>query len=155
MRWEPPVTLILRRAARDAVLAGVPVEKGANMALLIGAANRDERKYTDPDRYDMFREQRQHVGFGFGLIHGFGFASALMDLGLPNGALALSLAGFNLGVETGQVAIVAAFLPLAYLARRTGFYRAVVLKGGSWFIAALASLWFLERSLNVRFLPIH
>jgi hypothetical protein len=95
------------------------------------------------------------VGFGFGLIHGFGFASALMDLGLPKGALALSLAGFNLGVETGQVAIVAAFLPLAYLARCTWFYRAVVLKGGSWFIAALASLWFLERSLNVRFLPIH
>ena len=78
-----------------------------------------------------------------------------MDLGLPKGALALSLAGFNLGVETGQIAIVAAFLPLAYLARHTLFYRAVVLKGGSWFIAALASLWFLERSLNVRFLPIH
>ena len=74
---------------------------------------------------------------------------------MPKGALALSLAGFNVGVETGQVAIVAAFLPLAYLARRTWFYRTAVLKGGSWFIAALASLWFLERSLNVRFLPVH
>jgi hypothetical protein len=105
--------------------------------------------------YPIVDGMRWIVGFGFGLIHGFGFASALMDLGLPSGALALSLAGFNLGVETGQAVIVAAFLPLAYLARGTRFYRAVVLTGGSWFIAVLASMWFLERSLNVRFLPIH
>ena len=105
--------------------------------------------------YPVIRGKRWMAGFGFGLIHGFGFASALTDLGLPKGALALSLAGFNLGVETGQVAIVAAFLPLAYLARCTWFYRIVVLEGGSLSIAALASLWFLERSLNLRFLPVH
>jgi hypothetical protein len=105
--------------------------------------------------YPVVDGRRWIVGFGFGLIHGFGFANTLMDLGLPKGALALSLAGFNVGVETGQVAIAAAFLPLAYLGRRTWFYRTVVLKGGSLFIATVASLWFLERSLNVRFLPIH
>ena len=92
---------------------------------------------------------------GFGLIHGFGFASALMDLGLPEGALALSLAGFNLGVETGQLAIVGAFLPLAYLARGAWFYTVLVLGGGSWFIALVATLWLLERSLNLSFLPVH
>ncbi len=79
VRWEPPVTVILRRAARDTELAGVPIEAGADIALLIGAANRDERKYTDPDRYDMFREQRQHVGFGFGVHVCLGMHLARME----------------------------------------------------------------------------
>jgi cytochrome P450 len=79
VRWEPPVTVILRRAARDTELAGVPIEAGADVALLIGAANRDERKYTDPDRYDMFREQRQHVGFGFGVHVCLGMHLARME----------------------------------------------------------------------------
>jgi HupE / UreJ protein len=59
------------------------------------------------------------AAFAFGLIHSFGFAGALQDLGLPAGSLALSLAGFNIGVELGQLAIVAAFLPLAFAARAT------------------------------------
>ncbi len=79
VRWEPPVTVILRRATRDAVLAGVSIEEGADIALLIGAANRDERKYPDPDRYDMFREQRQHVGFGFGVHVCLGMHLARME----------------------------------------------------------------------------
>jgi hypothetical protein len=54
------------------------------------------------------------AAFAFGLLHGFGFAGALQDLGLPTSGLALSLAGFNIGVELGQLAIVAAFLPFAY-----------------------------------------
>ena len=60
------------------------------------------------------------AAFAFGLIHGFGFASVLADLGLPRGPLALALVGFNLGVELGQLAIVAAFLPLAFALRATG-----------------------------------
>jgi cytochrome P450 len=79
LRWEPPVTVILRRAARDAELAGVRIEEGADMALMIGAANRDERKYPDPDRYDMFRELRQNVGFGFGVHVCLGMHLARME----------------------------------------------------------------------------
>jgi cytochrome P450 len=79
VRWEPPVTLILRRVTRDTELAGVPIHAGADVALMIGAANRDERKYTDPDRYDMFREQRQHVGFGFGVHVCLGMHLARME----------------------------------------------------------------------------
>jgi cytochrome P450 len=79
VRWEPPVTLILRRAARDTELAGVKIDEGADIALMIGAANRDERKYTEPDRYDMFREQRQHVGFGFGVHVCLGMHLARME----------------------------------------------------------------------------
>jgi len=79
LRWEPPVTLILRRATRATELAGVPIDEGADIALMIGAANRDERKYADPDRYDMFREQRQHVGFGFGVHVCLGMHLARME----------------------------------------------------------------------------
>ena len=79
VRWEPPVTVILRRAARNTVLAGVAIDKGADVALMIGAANRDERKYAEPDRYDMFRSQRQHVGFGFGVHVCLGMHLARME----------------------------------------------------------------------------
>jgi HupE / UreJ protein len=90
------------------------------------------------------------VAFGFGLVHGFGFASVLADLGLPREALALALVGFNLGVEVGQLAIVLAFLPLAFALRRTRFYRRWVMVGGSLVIAALAATWFVERAFATK-----
>jgi len=90
------------------------------------------------------------AAFGFRLIHGFGFASALTDLGLPTGSLALSLFGFNAGVELGQLFIVCAFLPLAYALRATWAYRRIVLAGGSMAIAAIAGVWLVERMLNLQ-----
>ena len=103
--------------------------------------------------WPVFHGRRWMVAFAFGLIHGFGFASVLADLGLPQGALALALLGFNLGVELGQLAIVAAFLPTAYLLRHSVLYRRVVLLGGSLLIAALAALWFVERAFDLKLLP--
>jgi cytochrome P450 len=79
LRWEPPVSVILRRATKDTMLAGVHIEKGADIALLLGAANRDERKYKDHDSFDMFREVRQHVGFGFGVHVCLGMHLARME----------------------------------------------------------------------------
>jgi cytochrome P450 len=79
LRWEPPVTVILRRATRDTELAGVAIDEGADVALLLGAANRDERKYPDPDRFDLFRTMRQHVGFGFGVHVCLGMHLARME----------------------------------------------------------------------------
>ncbi|MEP7207984.1 MAG: HupE/UreJ family protein [Casimicrobiaceae bacterium] len=94
-------------------------------------------------------EARWIAAFAFGLVHGFGFAGALQDLGLPSGALALSLAGFNIGVELGQLVIVAVFLPLAYRVRSTLLYRRVALVGGSAAIAAVAAVWLAERALDM------
>jgi len=79
VRWEPPVTVILRRATRQTELAGVTIDEGADVALLLGAANRDERKYDQPDRFDMFRDVRQHVGFGFGVHVCLGMHLARME----------------------------------------------------------------------------
>jgi hypothetical protein len=94
------------------------------------------------------------AAFGFGLLHGFGFAGALQELGLPSASLALSLAGFNAGVEVGQLAIVAAFLPLAYAFRGRRGYARYVLGGGSAAIASLAVAWFVERAFDVPLLPV-
>jgi HupE / UreJ protein len=93
------------------------------------------------------------AAFAFGLIHGFGFAGALRDLGLPSGSLALSLFGFNVGVELGQLAIVAVFLPAAFSLRGTWTYRRIVLAGASALIAAIAGVWLVERAFNVAILP--
>ena len=105
--------------------------------------------------FPIIRGSRWIVAFCFGLVHGFGFASVLTDLGLSKGVLGVALVGFNLGVEAGQIAIVAAFLPLAYLVRRTWLYRRVVLVGGSGAIATVATLWFVERAFDLGFLPVH
>jgi hypothetical protein len=74
----------------------------------------------------------------------------LTDLGLPRGLLVLALLGFNAGVETGQLAIVAVFLPLAFLLRGTWFYRRAALVGGSLAIALIAGAWLLERAFDVK-----
>lgn len=92
---------------------------------------------------------RWQIAFAFGLIHGFGFAGALRELGLDEEALARSLLGFNLGVELGQLGIVALVMPLAWWVRDTRFYRGVVLAGGSAVIAAVATVWFVERAFDL------
>jgi hypothetical protein len=96
----------------------------------------------------IFSERRWPMAFGFGLLHGFGFASVLADAQLPRQALLVSLLGFNAGVETGQIALVAAFLPLAYALRRSWLYRNVALPAGSLGIAALAAVWLVERAFG-------
>src|SRR5579864_1089380 len=66
LRWEPPLLNISRMAAEDLELGGVHVPKGAFIALSLGAANRDPRRYPDPDAFDIFRDPRQHISFGNG-----------------------------------------------------------------------------------------
>lgn len=93
--------------------------------------------------------RRWAVAFGFGLIHGFGFASVLAELEMPRGSLALALAGFNLGVEAGQLAVVVLFLPVIVLLRRYGFYRAIVVSAVSWGIAAIGLIWLVMRAFDL------
>jgi hypothetical protein len=104
--------------------------------------------------YPMMISRRWVVAFGFGLIHGFGFAAVLTDLGLPQDSLLLSLVSFNVGVELGQLAIVAAFLPLAYLIRHSWSYPRLVLTGGSLAVIAIALVWFTERAFDLQLLPL-
>jgi hypothetical protein len=91
-------------------------------------------------------EGRWRIAFAFGLLHGFGFASVLAEMGLPQGARLVSLVAFNLGVEAGQLAVVLAVMPAAYLVRSTVFYRRGVMPWGSSAIAALALVWLVQRA---------
>jgi hypothetical protein len=101
----------------------------------------------------LFRGRRPVAAFVFGLVHGFGFAGVLADLGLPQGALVLSLAGFNVGVEIGQLAIVAVFLPLAFLLRRSWFYRQLMTTGSA-VIVLIATVWLVERAFDLKLMPV-
>ena len=100
--------------------------------------------------YPVIQARLWIVTFGFGLIHGLGFASVLLDLDVPGTSLFVALGGFNLGVEMGQIAIVGLLFPLSFLLRRTWSYQHLILRYGSVFIALVASIWLLERSLNLQ-----
>lgn len=93
-------------------------------------------------------EGRWRIAFAFGLLHGFGFASVLADMGLPPGARVVSLVAFNLGVELGQLAVVLAVMPLAYAVRASTFYRRTVMQWGSSAIAGLALVWLVQRAVG-------
>ncbi len=103
--------------------------------------------------FPIFHGRRWMVAFAFGLIHGFGFANVLTELGLPQSTLLIALVGFNLGVEVGQVAIVAVFLPIAFWLRDTWAYRKLVLVAGSLLIALIAAAWMVERVFGMKFMP--
>jgi len=133
------ITLTLA-ALSIVVLPSRLVESGIALSVVLAALN---------NLHPMVANGRWIAAFGFGLLHGFGFAGALHDLGLPAGSLALSLFGFNLGVEAGQLAIVVVFLPLAFLLRSTWAYRRMLFAGGSVAIAAIASVWLVERAFDV------
>jgi len=82
----------------------------------------------------------------FGLVHGFGFASALGELGLQGAAIARALVGFNLGIEIGQLLFVAVFMPTLILLRR-GRGELVVPRVASLVVAVIGAYWFVQRVL--------
>lgn len=85
------------------------------------------------------------LAFAFGLVHGFGFSSVLVELGLPRERLVLALLSFNVGIELGQLAFTAVVLgPIAWAARHRS-YKPIVVRGGSIAIAAIAAVWLVER----------
>jgi hydrogenase/urease accessory protein HupE len=88
------------------------------------------------------------VAFCFGLLHGFGFAGALTAVGLPPDDVALALAAFNLGVELGQIAFIAAVLAAMAMARRMGLSAGLARHArpaAAWAIGILAAFWLFER----------
>ncbi len=89
------------------------------------------------------------VAFGFGLIHGFGFAGALREIGLPEGDVPTALLTFNLGVEAGQLVIIALCLTALALLRRFArpAFRPATL-AASYAIGITASFWFIQRLLG-------
>jgi len=94
----------------------------------------------------LLKGPRWRLVFVFGLIHGFGFASALQDLGLSGKALILPLLGFNIGVELGQVALLLVVFPITFLLRKQAAYANWIVKPASLAIVLLALVWVIERA---------
>lgn len=91
---------------------------------------------------------RPFVVFGFGLMHGMGFAGALMSLGVPRNAFATALVTFNGGVELGQLAVISlAFLAVGWWRRRTWYRRAIVIPASA-LIAAIGLFWTIDRLIH-------
>ena len=116
------------------------VESGIALSVIVAAFN---------NVYPVVTRRAWVVAFAFGFIHGLGFASALAGLRLPPAAMAASLGGFNVGVELGQESVVLPLIAVAYLLRKTRFYRVGVMRVGSWIIIAIAGLWLYQRVFDV------
>jgi cytochrome P450 len=80
VRWEPPLLTITRVATRDTELAGVPIPAGSSVMPMLGAANRQDDRYPDPDRFDIFRPARAHIGFGHGVHVCLGMHLARLEM---------------------------------------------------------------------------
>jgi hypothetical protein len=104
---------------------------------------------------NFFLKEASHrwiLAFGFGLVHGFGFANVLRELGLPARGLVSSLLSFNVGVEVGQLCIVAVLFPGVLWITQKGYSR-VVVPVVSFAILACGLGWFVERAFGLSFMP--
>lgn len=79
LRYESPVQVIFRQTAHEVELEGGKIPAGATVFLLLGSANRDERKFPDPDRFDVTRNPQDHVGFGYGIHYCLGAPLARLE----------------------------------------------------------------------------
>lgn len=95
----------------------------------------------------IFKGKEWTIAFGFGLFHGFGFASVLADIGLSGEYLGWSLLGFNIGVEIGQLAIILAIFPVLYFLRKAKIYN-YLLVFGSVILIFISLYWFVERAFD-------
>lgn len=79
LRWEPPLTGILRKTSTDTVLAGQAIPGGSQLSVCLGAANRDPARWENPERFDIHRRPQQHMAFGFGVHTCLGIHLARME----------------------------------------------------------------------------
>jgi cytochrome P450 len=92
LRFDPPIQTVVRSATSHVDAAGTTIPAGSTVAVLIGSANRDERRFADPDRFDVAREQRGHLAFGFGEHFCLGSALARLEARVALEALVPELA---------------------------------------------------------------
>lgn len=136
-------SITLALAVLDLVaLSQGPVEAVIALSILLLA----HEIARDPERQGLMARRPWQLAFVFGLLHGFGFAGALAEIGLPDENLALALLFFNLGIEAGQLGVIACVLVLFVLAKRgierlPGAIRAAPLYA----LGAVSSFWTLDR----------
>jgi cytochrome P450 len=80
VRWEPPLLTITRVSTRDTVLGGVDIPAGCSVMPMLGAANRQDDRYADPNRFDVFREARANIAWGHGVHVCLGMHLARLEM---------------------------------------------------------------------------
>jgi cytochrome P450 len=105
LRWEAPLLMIMRTATRDTEVCGVPVPGGAVMIINLGSANHDEGRWPEPERFDIFREQRPHLAFASGPHMCLGMHLARMETRVVLERLFDRLADLRLDPEAEPPAI--------------------------------------------------
>jgi cytochrome P450 len=105
LRWEPPLTMTARTCVSDTVLDGVPVPAGASVTACIGAANHDDMRWEDPDRFDIWRAPKQHLAFAYGPHMCLGMHLARMETSCLLHALADRLPNLRLDPDADDVHI--------------------------------------------------
>jgi hypothetical protein len=137
------ITLILA-ALKIVTLPTRLIESGIALTILYVAIENIVRKHPT---------HRWRLTFAFGLIHGFGFANVLAELGLPTSGTVRCLLSFNVGVELGQLAIVLLALPLVLLLDRSRYASQTKLAISA-LIALFGLAWFIERAFKLGFMPV-
>jgi cytochrome P450 len=95
LRYDAPIQLVFRTVTRDTEIAGTPIPEGAWVAPILGSANRDERRFEDPDHFDVGRNPQGHLGFGFGKHFCLGASLARLEARAALEALTPRLAGLR------------------------------------------------------------
>jgi hypothetical protein len=124
-----------------------PVEAVIALSILFLAR---ELMLPEDERSGIMRIRPWLMAFTFGLLHGFGFAGALADIGLPRDDLALSLLLFNLGIEIGQLLVIAVMLTVGWLARRLNTLQAPAWQQAFTVVMGIAAaFWTIDRTWAV------
>lgn len=124
---------------------GPPVEAAIAFSIVLVAAEIVRLRNGQPSLTARFPWV---IAFCFGLLHGFGFAGALSEIGLPRGDVPLALLAFNLGVELGQLAFIGAVLAVTAIVRKVRMADGVrhrALRLAPYVVGSLAAFWFVER----------
>ena len=137
------ITLALA-ATRTLLLPAAFIEPAIAVTIVLAAID---------NLWPIFRGRRGAVTFLFGLIHGFGFADVLAELSLPPWDFALALLKFNVGLELGQLAIVAVAVGTLFAVRKRSVYPVLAIRGGSLLACAIGAAWLVERTADVWLLP--
>jgi hydrogenase/urease accessory protein HupE len=126
-----------------------PVEAIIALSILF-LASELARRSTAGGADDLTRRFPWLVAFAFGLLHGFGFAGALSEVGMPQHAVPLALLFFNVGVELGQLLFIAAVFGFAWLVRQSAVrIPAVWPRAVAYGVGSVAAFWVIERTIGV------
>ena len=109
IRWETPLLNFMRETTRDVDFHGVHIPEGSTVAMNLGSANHDESRWDDPERFDIFRDRKPHIGFGHGAHVCLGMHLARLEITLIFNTLFDRLPGLRLDPDAPPPCVAGLF----------------------------------------------